>query len=68
MKDKLLKYGFAVFLGVFSTLLIFKYDFFKYAELFFYNLRNEFKTENKVNPDILLITIDKETQKKIYYK
>lgn len=68
MKDKLLKYGFAVFLGVFSTLLIFKYDFFKYAELFFYNLRNEFKTENKVNPDILLITIDKETQKKYDYK
>lgn len=68
MKDKLLKYAIAVLLGVLSTLLIFKFDFFKHSELFLYNLRNEFKTENKINPDILLITLDKETQKKYNYK
>ena len=64
MKDNFLKYLIALLLGITASFLIFRIDFLQRIELFFYNLRFEFKSNGNIPANIVLITIDSETQKK----
>ncbi len=64
MKDNILKYVIAIFIGIFFSILIFRIDFLQRTELFFYNLRFEFKKDNKINSEIVIINIETETIKK----
>ena len=63
MKDNLLKYVLAILLGLVTSLIIFRIDFLQRSELFFYNLRFEFKKNNIIPDNIVLITIEPETVK-----
>jgi adenylate cyclase len=64
MKDNSLKYLIAILLGIAASFLIFRIDFLQRIELFLYNLRSELKVNKPVPDNIVLITIDAETQKK----